>query len=126
MKILLADDEPEILRLYKELLQGNRHEVTTAQDGDEALERIDETAYDLLVLDLYMPKRDGFAVLAEMRRRGREVPVIVMTGHYPDDEIAKRMQGMSVEEVLRKPVMITTLLNAVNRMVTRSGEDEAT
>ena len=126
MKILLADDEPEILRLYKEMLQGNRHEVTTAQDGDEALERIDETADDLLVLDLYMPKRDGFEVLAEMRRRGREVPVIVMTGHYPDDEIAKRMQGMSVEEVLRKPVMITTLLNAVNRMVTRSGEDEAT
>ncbi len=120
MKILLADDEVEILRLYKEMLEGNGHEVTTARDGSETLDQIADQAYDLLVLDLHMPKANGFDVLKQMQEKGQEIPVIVMTGHYPDEEITERMKGLSVEEVLRKPVMITTLLNAVNRMVGRS------
>lgn len=117
MKILLVDDEPEILRLYQELLEGNGHEVTAAQDGGEALQCFDQKHYDLLVLDLFMPVVDGFAVIKEMKRRGEKIPIIVMTGHFPDDVVAERIQGMKVLEVLRKPVMITTLLNAVNRVV---------
>ena len=58
-----------------------------------------------------------------LQEKGQDIPVIVMTGHYPDEEITERMQGLSVEEVLRKPVMITTLLNAVNRRVLRSKEN---
>ena len=121
MRILLADDEVEILRLYGDMLQGNGHEVVTAENGREVLDEVAGGDYDLLVLDLFMPQIDGFKALKELRARGSEVPVIVMTGHFPDDVVTKGIQDSGVSEVLRKPVMITTLMNAVNRVAAVSG-----
>ncbi|MDA0748681.1 MAG: response regulator [bacterium] len=115
MKILLADDEPDILLLYKQMLEGSGYQVVAACNGEEALVEIGVQRFDLVVLDLHMPRVDGFEVLEELKQQAWEVPVIVMTGYYSDEAIAKRMHGMKVEEVLRKPVMITTLMNAVNR-----------
>ncbi len=114
MRILLADDEPEILNLYGEMLRGNGYDVTEAEDGNDVLDRIAEHDYDLLVLDLYMPNIDGFDAMSTLRKEGRDIPIIVMTGHYPDEEVQSRIQGLNVAQFLRKPVMITALLNAVN------------
>ncbi len=50
-----------------------------------------------------------------MKEAGKSIPVIVMTGHFPEEVVADRLEGLSIVEVLRKPVMITTLLNSVNR-----------
>ena len=116
MKILLADDEPDILRIYSEMLEGNAHEVAVAHDGIEALDLIRREEFDLLVLDLFMPNMDGFETLETLRGEGKQVPVVVMTGHYPDDEVVERTEGLGVEAVLRKPVLITTLMNAVNKI----------
>ena len=118
MKILVADDEPEILNLYREMLEGCGHKVITAQDGREALGRFAAGDYDLVVMDLHMPNMDGFECIAEMQKQRKQVPVIVMTGYYPDDVIAGRFRDLEVEvmEILRKPVRITTLLNVVNRL----------
>ena len=114
VRILLADDEPEILNLYGEMLRGNGYDVTKAEDGRDVLDRIAEQDYDLLVLDLYMPNIDGFDAISRLREGGQDIPIIVMTGHYPDEEVQSRIQGLNVAQFLRKPVMITTLLNAVN------------
>ena len=116
MKILLADDELEIRRLYREMLEGNGHQVTVTQDGRETLEAIAKTEFDLVILDLYMPEVDGFEVLEEVRGGGNEVPIVLMTGHFPEDMVRERIWGLDVKEVLVKPVMITTLLNAVERL----------
>lgn len=113
MRILLADDEPMIRDLYRDMLQGNGHSVDTVSDGTEVLERISEADYGLLILDLFMPGMDGFKTLTELKKVGQKVPVIVMTGHYPDDEVRGRIAGLGVREVLRKPVMITALERAV-------------
>lgn len=121
MRILLADDETEILRLYGDMLQGNGHEVVTAENGREVLEEVAGGDYDLLVLDLFMPDIDGFKALKELRARGSEVPVIVMTGHFTDDVVKEGIRDSGVSEVLRKPVMITALLNAVNRVAAVAG-----
>ena len=114
MKILLADDELDILHIYSELLEGNGHHVSAVSNGAEVLERLEQADFDMLILDLYMPEMDGFEAIQALRDKGYTVPVIVMTGHYPDEEVNKRLEGLQVFTALRKPVMISTLLNAVN------------
>jgi CheY-like chemotaxis protein len=114
VKILLADDEKDILLIYSELLAGNGHVVTAASNGNEVIRLLSETDFDMLILDLYMPQMDGFEAIQALRDKGYAMPVIVMTGHFPDDEVSARLEGLQVCAALRKPVMISTLLNAVN------------
>ena len=118
MKILVADDEPEILSLYSETLEDTGHKVTTASNGREALDRFTADDYDLVLMDLSMPTMDGFECIAEMQKQGQNVPVIVMTGYYPDDFVAGRLQEMAVKviDTLRKPIRMAILLDAVNRL----------
>jgi two-component system nitrogen regulation response regulator NtrX len=124
MKILLVDDEPDILLLYRQMLEGNGYEVVEARNGKEVMKKISDEAFDLVVMDLYMPKMDGFETVREMRKDGQRVPVIVMTGHYTDDVVEERIRGLGVEAILRKPVMITTLMNE-NCLRKRLGSVEA-
>jgi len=114
VKILLADDEKDILLIYSELLAGNGHVVTAASNGKEVIRLLSDTDFDMLILDLYMPQMNGFEAIQTLRDKGYKVPVIVMTGHFPDDEVSTRLKGLQVCASLRKPVMISTLLNAVN------------
>ncbi|MDA0710077.1 MAG: response regulator [bacterium] len=114
MNILLADDEEGILRIYRELLEGNGHTVSVASKGSEVLRSLEETEFEMLILDLFMPEMDGFVAIQTLRDRGYKVPVIVMTGHFPDEVVYRRLEGLGVSAILRKPVMISTLLNAVN------------
>jgi DNA-binding response OmpR family regulator len=115
MKILLADDEPDVRRLYGQMLQGNGYDIEIAIDGQEALDVAISGSFDLLILDLNMPRLDGFEVMAGLKEAGKVLPV--MTGHFPEQVVEDRLEGLEVVEVLRKPVMITTLLNAVKRVI---------
>ena len=117
MKILLADDEKEILLIYSEMLAGNGHDVTVVTNGSEVIQLLGEKNFDMLILDLFMPEVDGFEAIQMLRDKGYTVPVIVMTGHFPDHEVTARLDGLQVYTALRKPVMISTLLNAVNEAV---------
>jgi DNA-binding response OmpR family regulator len=117
VKILLADDEIDILHIYSELLAGNGFEVTSVSNGREVLGLLDKTEFDMVILDLYMPEMNGFEAIAKLREKGHTLPVIVMTGHFPDEEVHDRLRGLDVQTALRKPVMISTLLHAVNEAV---------
>ena len=75
MRLLLADDEPSIQRLYAQMLEGNGFEVQVATDGQEALDAALEGSHDLIILDLKMPRLDGFEVLRELRRRAAMCPL---------------------------------------------------
>jgi len=117
LKILLADDEEEILGTYIELLEANKHTVTAASNGREVLELLNTKAFDMLILDLYMPEMNGFEAIYRLRKEGNTVPIIVITGHFPEDVVMAKLKYLKVSAALRKPVMITTLLNAVNEAV---------
>jgi CheY-like chemotaxis protein len=118
VKILLADDEKDILVIYSALLEGNGHVVVAASNGKEVIRLLSDTDFDMLILDLYMPPMNGFEVIKTLRDAGYAMPVIVMTGHFPDEEVNARLEGLQVCASLRKPVMISTLLNAVNEAMT--------
>ena len=118
MKILLADDEREILDLYGEMLEYCGCEVTTAPDGQDALDRFSEGDCDLVVMDLHMPRMNGFESIAAMQKSKRNVPVVVVTGHYSEGVVSDRIRsrGLDVAETLRKPVTFTTLWQTIHAL----------
>jgi len=118
MRILLVDDEPEIRELYGEMLEICGCTVDTAPDGAEAVSRATADGYDLVVMDLHMPKMDGFESIARIRKADRHTPVIVITGFYPEDMVARRLQSMhvEVEDTLMKPVTFSAFWRAVTHL----------
>lgn len=86
MKILVVDDEKNILKLYKAELEDEGYEVITANSGKEAIERFEKDTPDLVTLDILMPDIDGIRVLRQMKEMRPNVPVIMLTAYdYRDD-----------------------------------------
>lgn len=79
MKILLADDEVSIQKLISGLLEDEGHECVCVEDGTDALEAFGNASFDLVILDVMMPRMDGFATCRELRTRGVTVPVIFLS-----------------------------------------------
>lgn len=103
-RILIVDDDTVVLRLYEmemELRDGDV-QVDTAQDGLRAIEIIESSEHDVIVLDLRLPKADGFAVLQHLQDKGRETPVIVLTNYDKDEYRQKCAQYSIVHEYVQK------------------------
>lgn len=79
MRVLICDDEPDIRTLFRIGFEQEGADVVEAADGEECLRAVEEHLPDLVVLDIYMPVRDGFATLPELRRRWPGCPVLVVT-----------------------------------------------
>jgi DNA-binding response OmpR family regulator len=94
-RILVVDDHPQIVRLVQRELEAEEHEVYTAADGEEALQQIQQAHPDLVVLDVRMPKKDGFAVLRELKAdpATQATIVILLTSMEDDAEITRGLQA---------------------------------
>jgi DNA-binding NtrC family response regulator len=101
-KILIVDDEEVIIRSCSRILSGDGYEVDSARNGAEALRKVEETAYEVVVLDIMMPGVDGLEVLQQVKERHPEVEVIMMTGL---SQIKTAVQSMKVGafDYLSKP-----------------------
>jgi DNA-binding response OmpR family regulator len=86
MKILIVDDDQNILRLYKEELEDEGYVVVTASNGQEAMERFDKEDPDLVTLDILLPDVDGIKLLRQMKEKKPRLPIIMSTAYdYRDD-----------------------------------------
>ncbi len=86
MRILVVDDEKNILKLYQAELEDEGYEVVTANSGKEALEVFDRESPDLVTLDILMPDMDGIQVLRYLKEKNPSIPVIMLTAYdYRDD-----------------------------------------
>jgi DNA-binding response OmpR family regulator len=86
MKILIVDDDQNILRLYKEELEEEGYNIVTASNGQEALEQFDRESPDLVTLDILLPDIDGIKLLRQMKERRPRMPIIMSTAYdYRDD-----------------------------------------
>lgn len=85
-KAFVVDDDPNIVELFKHILEKENIEVFTAFDGEEALEKISAAKPDIIVLDLMLPKQGGFQVLKSLQQNEntKNVPVLVITGKFAD------------------------------------------
>jgi DNA-binding response OmpR family regulator len=86
MKILIVDDDQNILRLYKEELEEEGYTIVTASNGQEALEQFDKESPDLVTLDILLPDIDGIKLLRQMKEKRPRMPIIMSTAYdYRDD-----------------------------------------
>src|SRR6267143_3906276 len=90
MHILIVEDETKVAQALKEGLEREGYEVTVARTGEEGYYLLDARSFDLVVLDLMLPGRDGLEVLATMRSRDRRIPVLIVTAR---DAVEDRVIG---------------------------------
>ncbi len=121
-KVLLVDDEDQLRRVMRDLLERDGYTVTEARDGVEALDQIDRHAPDIIVLDLNLPGLDGYGVLAHLRSRPATVsiPVVVLTAQGDEDNEVKVFE-MGADDFLSKPFRARALSAWLQAVLSRSG-----
>jgi two-component system alkaline phosphatase synthesis response regulator PhoP len=127
-RILIVDDDPDIAQAFKIILECRAYQVTVATNGEECLQRIRSERPDLVILDLLMPRLDGFAVIRELRENPLyggcgDVPVLVLTALQEDAsrrryELETGLQ-LDADEYVEKPIKPTDLLVRVTKLLER-------
>jgi CheY-like chemotaxis protein len=108
-RILIADDDHSIRQLLTTIVQRERLEVHAAADGAEAIQKLKETAYSVILLDLMMPRVDGFGVIDYLRQNPPAIkPVVLVITAYADQKF-KQVDPEIVAGVLRKPFEVADL-----------------
>src|SRR6266566_7645564 len=116
--ILAADDDPQLLRLMTRNLQLEGFDVLAASDGQQALELIENNAPDLVLLDVMMPKMDGFTVCSRVREFSA-VPIIIVTARGQDQDKVRGLD-LGADDYLTKPFSVDELLARVRAVLRRS------
>jgi DNA-binding response OmpR family regulator len=116
--ILTADDDPQLLRLIARNLQFEEYEVLTASDGQQALNLIEQQKPDLVLLDVMMPKMDGFTVCQRVREFSA-IPIIIITARGQDQDKVKGLD-LGADDYLTKPFSIDELLARVRAVLRRA------
>ena len=124
-KILVIDDDPDILEAIRAVLEAHSHQVITARDGGEGLGKLKEERPDLMILDLMMPIIDGFAVLKEVQdpRRSKysNIPILILTS--VKEEASRRRYELetglelNVDDYVEKPIDPHTLILRVDKLL---------
>jgi two-component system, OmpR family, copper resistance phosphate regulon response regulator CusR len=124
VRILVIEDEPKVARALNAGLQRAGYEVALSATGEEGFFAASAQAFDLILLDLMLPGRDGLEVLGTLRRRGVKTPVLILTAR---DAVEDRVQGLDsgADDYLVKPFAFPELLARIRVLVRRGRPDEA-
>jgi two-component system copper resistance phosphate regulon response regulator CusR len=124
MQILIAEDEKKLAEALQKGLEAERHSVKIANTGEEAIFLVSSEHFDLLLLDLMLPGRDGIEILRALRQRDRAVPVLILTSR---DAIEDRVRGLDAgaDDYLVKPIAFPELLARVRAIARRTNLVEA-
>jgi DNA-binding response OmpR family regulator len=116
-KVLIVDDEPNIVTSLEFLMRRSGHEIRVAADGDQALEEAERFQPDLVLLDVMLPRRDGFEVCQRLRASGRGgLKIVMLTAKGRETEMAKGM-AMGADTYVTKPFSTRELVDQVTRLL---------
>ena len=117
-KILIADDEPNIVTALEFLLQRNGYEVHVARDGEEALKLVEATHPDLVLLDVMMPVRSGYDVCTRIRERSdwRHIKIVMLSAKGRDAEVNKGL-SIGADHYITKPFSTQELVAKINGLL---------
>jgi CheY-like chemotaxis protein len=111
-RVLVVDDEAAIRALVAKIIERAGYTVDTARDGREAIDKLQVSEYDVLVIDLMMPNVDGYGVVDFLRERGGPQPAVILVT-AADSAAVRRLDGALVHSVLRKPFDIDVLADLI-------------
>lgn len=124
MRILLAEDEDDLREVTVKRLKTEGFGVDGCRDGQEALEYLDAADYNLVILDIMMPRLDGLSVLRKLRSMGNPVPVLLLTAK---DAVSDRVQGLDAgaDDYLTKPYAFEELMARIRALVRRNSTEKS-
>jgi two-component system copper resistance phosphate regulon response regulator CusR len=119
MRLLLSEDEPRVAHFITKGLREQGYAVDIAEDGEEALYKISINEYDLIILDVMLPRKNGFAVCKELRNLHIKIPILMLTAR---DTIEDRVKGLDsgADDYLSKPFDFKELLARVRALLRRA------
>ncbi len=123
MRILVIEDEPKVARALEEGLVQEQYDVVVAATGEEGFYRLNAEVFDLVVLDLMLPGRDGIEILRTMRQRGLRTPILILTAR---DAVEDRVLGLDTgaDDYLVKPFAFAELLARIRALLRRGRPEE--
>jgi DNA-binding response OmpR family regulator len=124
-RILVIEDEPQMLLGLRDNLELEGYEVQTASDGDEGLSKASSFAPDLVILDVMLPKKNGFDVCRELRSRSSSLPIVMLTARSAETDKVLGLE-LGADDYVTKPFSITELLARVRAVLRRAGAQRPT
>ena len=120
-RILVADDEKDIRTFTNRILTHEGYDVTLAEDGEQAIEYMKHNDYDLVILDIMMPNKNGLEVVQYMKKdeRLKSVPIFLFSASGPINTLTLEVKDI-VDSYLRKPFMRKEFLQIVNKLINKA------
>ncbi len=119
LRLLIVEDEEAILKGLVDVFVYHGYEVETASDGQLALQKVMRHNYDLVILDVMLPSRDGFSICNEIRKRDRDQPIIMLTAKTSDEDIITGLT-LGADDYVAKPFSVRELVLRVGAVLRRS------
>ena len=121
MTILIVDDNQEMLDQLRSTLGKKQYRIETAENGEQALDKIFAVEYDLVLLDIMLPRIDGLGVLREIRQAGLNVPVLMLTAR---SDVEDKVKGLDygADDYLSKPFSMAELMARIRALLRRDGK----
>ena len=121
-KILLVEDDPNFGSILKDYLMMNEFEVTLAKNGMEGFEKFKKDTFDLCILDVMMPYKDGFTLAREIRDKNKEIPIIFLTAKTMKEDVLKGYK-VGADDYLNKPFDSEVLLMKIKAIMQRKSSE---
>jgi DNA-binding NtrC family response regulator len=116
MKILVVDDDAIVVKSCKRILEAEGFEISAVSSADQALEAVKKYDFDLLLIDVKMPKHDGFFLMREIKKEVPEMPVVIMSG-YPTPETIAQVLKSGATQFIPKPFRPDELIKTVHQVI---------
>jgi len=116
MRILVVDDDAIVIKSCRRILEAEGFEVTTVPSADEALQKIKTLDFDILLMDVKMPKHDGIFLMREINKNWADIPIIVMSG-YPTPETIADVYKLGAVQFISKPFRPDELMKSIREVI---------
>lgn len=124
-KILLVEDDPNFGSILKDYLMLNEFDVTLAKNGMEGFEKFKKDTYDLCILDVMMPYKDGYTLAKEIREKNKDIPIIFLTAKSMKEDVLKGYK-VGADDYLNKPFDSEVLLMKIKAIIQRKSSESKT
>jgi CheY-like chemotaxis protein len=119
-RILIAEDSSVIQNLTKKILSAQNYEVDTVKNGKEVMDKLGQQAFDLVLLDIHMPIKDGMECAKEIRTTNKEMPIIAITGNANNYSIDD-FKAVGINDYLPKPLNYDQMVEMVKKYIANAG-----